>query len=147
MKKLKKNLVITLLLFWVVSSIFAQNSTEIVIGSVSGTQNAGEVYDLYQSSADSFREYFAGWQSLGVKDYRVDYSYNQLYDICLDEAKRQYGRDYPNLYMKNFYYNIDEIELPDEESYSQVVGSSTKYRKKERRKRIYNYSATVVVYQ
>ena len=118
--------------------------SETVVGSVSGRQDAGEVYDLYKSSADSFREYLAGWKFVGERDKRVTYSESQLYEICMNEAKRQYGRYYSNLYLKDFYYSIKEEPLDDEEYYSQQVGSSTQYRKKERRKRVYIYSATVV---
>ena len=147
MKIMKIIFVVALLLMFGASTNFAQSSTERVIGSISGTQDAGEIYDLYKSSADSFRDYLSGWKFVGEQDRRVTYSFDQLYNKCLDEAKRQYGNNYPNLYLKKFSYDINEEELPDEEYHSQVIGSSAQYRKKERRKRIYTYSATVVVSQ
>ena len=150
MNSLTKNLVVALLLMLGVSAFntqsFAQSYvTETVVGSVSGSVDAGEAYELWKSSADSFREYLAGWRDMGWKDNRKDYSYNELYNKCLDEAKRQYGRYYPNLYLKNFDYDVKEEELEDIEYYTQVVGSSTQFRKKDRVKRVYLYSASVVV--
>lgn len=152
MKSLKKNFAVVLLLMLGVSIFHSQNfaqsyGSETVVGSVSGSLDAGEAYQLYKSSADSFREYLAGWRDMGWKDTRRTYSYNEVYDKCLEDAKRQYGKYYPNLYLKNFDYNIKEEELEDIEYYSQVVGSSTQFRKKERVKRIYIYSATVVTAQ
>jgi hypothetical protein len=150
MNSFTKNFAVALLLMLGVSAFntqgFAQSyGTETVVGSVSGSVDAGEAYELWKSSADSFREYLAGWRDMGWKDNRKDYSYNELYNKCLDEARRQYGRYYPNLYLKNFDYDIKEENLEDIEYYSQVVGSSTQFRKKDRVKRIYKYSASVVV--
>lgn len=150
MNSLTKNLAVVLLLMLGISTFntqsFAQSyGSETVVGYVSGSVDAGEAYELWKSSADSFREYLAGWRDMGWKDNRKDYSYNELYNKCLDEAKRQYGRYYPNLYLKNFDYDVKEEELEDIEYYSQVVGSSTQFRKKDRVKRVYLYSASVVV--
>lgn len=148
---IKKNVVVLLCLFVfsvVSTQFYAQTyGIETVVGSVSGTQDAGEAFHLYKSSADSFREYLAGWRDMGWKDRRVNYSEAQLHEKCLDEAKRQYGRNYSNLSLRNFYFMVEEKEMPDEESYSNVVGSSAQYRKTDRVKRIYKYSATVVAIQ
>lgn len=121
--------------------------TETVIGSVSLSVNAGEMYDLYESSADSFLEYLAGWKYLGAKDKRIRYTDEQLYDKLKDKALREYGSFYPDLDLKDFKWNVDEEDAPDEVSYSQVVGSSAKYKMKNRVVRIYKCSATVVVNQ
>lgn len=148
--KTLKNVVLATLLLLGLSAFPAKSlaqSYEMVVGSVSGSLDAGEAYELWKSSADSFREYLAGWRDMGWKDNRKDYSYNELYNKCLDEARRQYGRYYPNLYLKNFDYDVKEEQLEDIEYYSQVVGSSTQFRKKDRVKRFYLYSATVVVNQ
>ena len=47
--------------------------------------------------------------------------------------------------MINVTYDVDFESLDDEEYYSQVVGSTAKYRKKDRVQKIYTYSATVIV--
>lgn len=150
MNILKKNLVIAMLFIIGGTSIgtpsFAQSyGSETVIGSVSGSLDAGEAFELYKSSADTFRDYLAGWRDLGWKDQRRTYTYDEVYNKCLEKAKRQYGRNYSNLYLKNFDYDVKEEEVDDYEYYSQVAGSSTQYRKKECVKRVYKYSATVVV--
>lgn len=150
MKKLRSSLVMALL-FIIGVTAFAQESqssgTEKVIGYVSGEVDAGEVYELYKSSADSFRGYLAGWQNVGLKDRRTSYSDNQLYDKCLEAARKQYGKYYPDLYIKETSFGVEDRYLEDEEYYSQQVGSSTKYRKRDRKQRVYTYSATVVVKQ
>lgn len=150
MKTLKKSFIIAILFliggFFFSTPCFAQSyGSEQVVGYVSGSLDAGEAYELYRSSADSFREYLAGWKDMGWRDNMKNYSYDEVYNKCLDDAKRQYGRYYPNLYLKNFDYDIKEIELDDMEYYSQVSGSSTQFRKKQRVKKEYRYSATVVV--
>lgn len=154
MKTLKKNGLVSLLLILGASTIFAVHPAEVqpsdnetVIGNISGEQDAGEQYDLYKSSADSFRAYLAGWTYVGERDKMVTYSESQLYEKCLNEAKQQYGRYYPDLYLKDFHVRVELEHLDDEEYYSGAVGSSTKYRKKSRVKRVYTYTATVVAAQ
>lgn len=147
MKTLKKNVLVTLLLALGISAIPVQSfsqSNERVIGSVSGKIEAGEMYELYKSSADSFREYLAGWVHVGPRDKTVNYSYSELYEKCLEEARRQY-RYYSNLSLRDFDYKVKFQELDDEQYYSNVVGSSTEYKKKDRQQKVYIYSATVVV--
>ena len=144
-----------MLLLFGMSTIPAQvysQSKEMVIGSVSGRIDAGEVYELYEKSIDTFRQYLRSrftdrWKSLGQRDKRVTYSRSEIYDICLAEAKRQYGKNYPNLYLKDFHFSEEEEELEDEEYNSQNLSSTARYKKEERRNRIYEYSAIVVVKQ
>lgn len=125
---------------------FAQSyGSETVIGSVSGSLDAGDAFELYKYSADNLRDYLAGWKDVGWKDNRITYSSNEIYNKCLEKAKRQYGRNYPNLYLKDFNFDVNEERAEDQEYYSQAVGSSTQFIKKERVKRVYYYSATVVV--
>ena len=90
----KKSIVVVAILMFSISSILSQStqSSEIEIGTISGEQEAGQAYDLYRSSADSFAEYLAGWTYVGEKDRRVDYSDNQIYEKCLEKAKERYGR-------------------------------------------------------
>ena len=92
MSTLKKKLLLTLLFILGIFTVSAQDYR--VVGNVSGRLEAGEMYELYKSSADSFRDYLAGWQHLGSKDKTKDYSFNQIYDICLEQAKSEYGRYY-----------------------------------------------------
>ena len=127
----------------VISTMSAQDYR--VVGSVSGRQEAGEMYELYQSSDDSFRDYLAGWRYMGAKDKTRDYSFDKIYNICLEQANREYGRYYSNLDVTDVTYNIKYEPLQDEEYYSNVVGSSTQYRKTDRSQKVYTYSATVIV--
>lgn len=129
-----------------ISAVFAQS--EQTIGSVYLRIDAGEMYELYENSADSFFLILAGWRHLGGRDKTVTYSYDQLYAKLKAEALRKYGSSYPNLDLKNFDYEMKYTEpgdLPDEESYTQVIGSSTIYKTKNRIAKYYNCSATVVV--
>lgn len=122
--------------------------TETVIGSVFLRVDAGESYELYESSADSFRQYLSGWKHQGWRDKTVSYSYDELYAKLKKEALRKYGSSYPDLKLKDFNYEMkytEPGELPDTKSHSQVVGSSTEYKKKDRIAKYYNCSATVVV--
>lgn len=127
------------------STLSAQNYR--VVGSVSGEKEAGEMYELYKSSADSFREYLAGWRDMGPRDRTRDYSFDQIYNMCLEQAKREYGRYYSNIDVKGVTYNIEYQSLDDEEYYSNEIGSSAQYRKKKRQQKIYIYSATVISYE
>ena len=145
MNAIKKKALLLLLFIFGISAMSAQNYR--VIGSVSGIQNAGEMFELYKSSADSFREYLAGWRHLGPRDDTKDYSYDQINKICLEQAKREYGRYYSNIDVIGLKYDIDYEYLEDEEYYSNVVGSSAQYRKKDRQQKIYKYSATVISYE
>ena len=153
MKKNMRYITVIFLFVFGISAIHTHvhaqsNVNETVIGTISGRIPAGEIYTLYKSSADSFREYFAGWQLVGERDRRVTFTYDQLYEKCLNEAKKQYGKDYPNLYLKNLSAVLDEMgTLPDEVYHSGAVGSSTEYKKTERIQRVYIYSAIVVVAQ
>ena len=149
MKTLKNVILVSLLLlgFSAFPAKSLAQSYETVVGSVSGSVDAGEAFELYRSSADSFRDFLSGWKDIGWKDRRRTYSYSEIYDLCLEEAKRQYGNYYPNLYLKNVHYYFKDEGLEDIEYYSQEIGSSTQYRKKERVKRVYYYSASVVVDQ
>lgn len=122
-------------------------SNERVIGSVFGSVDAGKKYEVYKNSADSFRDYLAGWQYVGARDERKTLSDNEIYDICLKDAKEKYGDNYPNLYLKDIRYKVKYEDLPDEQRHSQVVGSSTKYEFRDQRLKVYEYSATVVVAQ
>lgn len=140
-----KRTIIALMLAFSISAIFAQNNRETVIGSVYLEVNAGEQYDLYESSADSFLEFLKGWKYVGVRDKMVIYSDGELYAKLKAVALRKYGSSYPDLDLKDFDYEDEIIDLPDEEYYTQVVGSSTKYKKKGRAARIYKCSANVVV--
>lgn len=145
MNAIKKKALLLLLFIFGISAMSAQNYR--VIGSVSGIQNAGEMFELYKSSADSFREYLAGWRHLGSRDDTKDFSYDQINKICLEQAKREYGRYYSNIDVIGLKYDIDYEYLEDEEYYSNVVGSSAQYRKKDRQQKIYKYSATVISYE
>lgn len=141
-----KKTMIALLLTFCISAVFAQS--EQTIGSVYLRIDAGEMYELYENSADSFFSFLAGWKHLGGRDETVTYSYDQLYAKLKAEALRKYGSSYPNLDLKNFDYEMkytDPGDLPDEKSYTQVIGSSTEYKKKDRIAKYYNCSATVVV--
>lgn len=137
-----KRIVITLLLVFCASFIFAQ---ETVIGSVYLKVDAGERYELYQSSANSFRAALKGWEYVESKDKTVRYSYDELYAKLKEEALRKYGSLYPDLDLKDFKYKSEYTDLPDKENYSQVCGSSTKYKRTEREAKYYECSATVVV--
>ena len=143
MNTLKKNFLLTLLFILGSSTMSAQDYK--VVGRVSGIQKAGEMYELYKSSADSFRDYLAGWRHLGPRDKTKDYSYEQIYNICLEQAKREYGSYYSNIDVTGVTYDVKYEPLEDEEYYSHEVGSSTQYRKKERSQKIYKYSASVIV--
>lgn len=150
MNTTKKYLLLTILLMFGVPLIHAQSnmllydnnqtSSEKVIGTVSGEVNAGRCYELYVKSS-----IWSGYKHDGWRDKRKDYSYNELYEICLSHAKRKYGDSYPNLYLKDFIYSIDENEQPDEHAYSQVIGDEEEYKLKDIIQRTYRYSATVVV--
>lgn len=140
-----KKTTIALLLTFCVSAVFAQ---ETVIGSVYLRVDAGETYELWESSADSFLKFLSGWKHVGWRDKTVSYSYDELYAKLKKEALRKYGSSYPDLKLKDFDYEMkytEPGELPDEESYTQVVGSTTKYKTKDRIAKYYNCSATVVV--
>ena len=115
-----------------------------MVGSVSGRQEAGEMYELYKSSADSFREYLAGWHYVGSKDRTRDYSFDQIHNICLEKAQREYGRYYSNIDVIDVTYNVKYEPQEDETYNSQVIGSSAEYKKKERELKVYVYSATVI---
>ncbi len=147
MKTLMKNVLVALFFVLGISAIpvqsFSQSNAR-VVGSVSGEIIAGEMYELYKSSADSFRDYLAGWQHVGPRDKTINYSYSELYEKCLEEARRQY-RNYSNLSLDDFDYKIEYEELNDERYYTNVVGSSTEYKKKDRQQKVYIYSAIVVV--
>lgn len=150
--KILKEIVATTFLILGIPAVFAQNhtyssSSEIVIGTISGEISKGEAYELYESSADSFLGYLAGWKHAGRRDSRVMFSDRDIYNECLAEAKRRYGSSYQNLTVKDIQVRFEEQHLPDEEYYSQVAGSSTKYREKERVKSVYMYTATVVTTQ
>lgn len=145
MNSLKKKTLVVWLFVLGISTMSAQNYR--VVGNVYGNLDAGEMYEFYKSSADSFREYLAGWRHMGPRDNTRDYSREQLYDICLEQAKREYGSYYSNIDVIGLDYNVDYKSLPDEEYYSNVVGSSTQYRKKDRRQKIYTYSAIVISYE
>lgn len=147
----KKIATITLLLVSCVSTIHAQQpyemppaSTEKVIGTVSGEQDAGESRDIYYYK-ESFIKELSKWVYDSSKDRRRTYSKSELYDKCMSEAQKKYGNSYPNLYLRNFKYSSSEENLPDEEHWSQVVGTADLYKWTNRRKREYRYSATVVV--
>ena len=142
MNTLKKKLLFTLLFVLGISTMSAQGYR--VVGSVSGMKEAGEMYELYKSSADSFREYLAGWRHLGPRDRTRDYSYDQIYNMCLEQARREYGRYYSNIDVTGVTYDVKFEPLDDVEYYSNEVGSSAQFRKKERTQKIYIYSATVV---
>jgi len=140
-----KKTIIALLLTFCISAVFAQQT---VIGSVYLRVDAGESYELWESSADSFLKFLSGWKHIGWKDKMVSYSYDELYAKLKKEALRKYGSSYPDLELSDFDYEMKHTEpgeLSDEESYTNVVGSSTKYKKKDRIARYYNCSATVVV--
>ena len=114
MRKLKKKLVLAILFIIGSTSIstsgFAQSyGSEIVIGSVSGSLDAGDAFELYKYSADNLRDYLAGWKDVGWKDNRITYSSNEIYNKCLEKAKRQYGRNYPNLYLKYFNFDVNSM--------------------------------------
>ena len=140
-----RRIIIVILLAFCISAGFAQ---ETIIGSVYLRVDAGESYELYESSADSFRQYLSGWKHQGGRDKTVCYSYDELYAKLKKEALRKYGSSYPDLELKDFDYKIKYTkpgELPDKKSHSQVVGSSTEYKKKDRIAKYYECSATVVV--
>lgn len=142
-----KKAVITLLILFCISALFAQ---ETVVGSVYLRVDAGEYYNLYESSADSFRQYLQGWKFQGERDKTVSYSYDELRAKLKKEALRKYGSSYPDLELKDFNYKMkytEPGELPDTKSHTQVVGSSTEYKKKDRIAKYYECSATVVVKQ
>ena len=140
MNALKKNIVVALLLMLGVYSAHAQS----VLGTVSGELDAGEMYDLYRSSSDSFREYLAGWKYVGARDKTVSYTYDEVYDKCLQKAKRQYSY-FTDVDLKDLHYDIEYERLDDLVSHTQEVGSSTEYKRTDRQKKVYKYSATVVV--
>lgn len=151
MNTIKKIVAVTLLLVPCFSTIHAQQpyempptSTEKVIGNVSGEQDAGESRDIYYYK-ESFIKELSKWVYDSSKDRRRTYSKSELYDKCLSEAKKKYGNSYPNLYLRDFKYSSSEESLPDEEHWSQVVGTADLYKWTNRRKRVYRYSATVVV--
>ena len=137
-----RRIIIVVLLAFCISAGFAQ---ETIIGSVYLRVDAGEQYELYQNSADSFRAYLKGWEYVGSKDKMVTYSYDELYAKLKKEALRIYGSSYPDLDLRNFDYELKYEDLPDEVYNTQVCGSSTQYKKKEREAKYYNCSATVVV--
>lgn len=140
-----KKTIIALLLTFCISAVFAQES---IIGSVYLRVDAGEMYELWESSADSFLKFLSGWKHIGGRDKTVSYSYDELYAKLKNEALRKYGSAYPDLELKDFNYKMKYTEfgdLADEEYYTQVVGSSTKYKKKDRIAKYYNCSATVIV--
>jgi len=146
MNAIKKIVVVSLILMPCFSAIHAQQpyempptSTEKIIGSISGEQKAGEAYVLYEQNWLGF------WVRDGYRDKRKYYSKKEMYEICLEKAKRKYGSSYPNLYLRNFEYSSSDDNLPDEVTYSQVVGSGDAYKATDRIGRVYRYSATVVV--
>ena len=139
-KNKMKRTIIALMLAFSISAIFAQNNRETVIGSVYLEVNAGEHYELYKSSLDSFLDFLKGWIYLGVRDNMVVYSYGELYAKLKAEALRKYGSSYPDLYLKDFYYEDEIIHLPDVE-----YQKSVRYKRTDRAARIFKCSATVVV--
>ena len=149
MKTLSKTILIILIILGA-SSIKAQapykeapSSTELVVGSISGEASWGEFYEKYEWE----ESFFSGgdWEFIDLYDNRKSYSENDLYAICLSEAKEKYGHAYPNLVLRNFKYEIVNRRLPDEVRYSQVIGSGAKYKYMERQKKVYKYSATIVI--
>lgn len=143
MNTFKKKLLLTLFFIIGISTMSAQSYN--VVGSVSGKQEAGEMFELYKNSADSFRDFLAGWQDMGPRDRTREYSYDQIYNICLEQAKREYGRYYSNIDVTSVRYIVNYEPLDDVEYYTSEVGSGTQYRKKERSQKVYMYSATVIV--
>ena len=133
-----------MLILSLISSRSYSQSDERIIGYVSGTQNAGEWYELYKYSKGSLFDYMAGWKYVGTRDKMVNYSENQIYEICLNKAKKQY-RYYSNLSLRDFQVKVENQDLPDTTYYSNEVGTGNEYRRKLRSKRVYMYSATVVV--
>lgn len=119
-------------------------ANERVLGSISGEMEAGEQYDKYRRSSDTMREYMRGWTFVKEVDNMKDYSYDELYGKCLEEAKRQY-KGYSNLSLMKLSYKIRFDHLDDVIWSANIMGSSTEYKKKGLTKKIYEYSATVVV--
>lgn len=154
MNALKKNLFITSLCVLGITTIIAQNNTqsfemppssnEKVIGTISGELVAGEAYDLYYYQ-ESFIKEFSKWKYVEWKDRRSTFSIYELHEKCLSAAKSKYGDLYPNLYLRSFKYEMSEQDLPDNEYYSNVIGSTDYYKNTNRIRRVYKYSAMVVV--
>ena len=122
-------------------------SDEKVIGSISGKINAGETYELYKWYKTSLFDILGGWKSLGWRDKTVTYSDEQIYEKCMDEARSQYGRYYPDFYLRDYHVEVETEELPDTTWYTQEVGTGNECKKKLRERTIYKYSAKVVVKQ
>ncbi len=148
---LLKNIYVVILLMLGMASVSAQSdmqsiaftkaSSEKVIGTIEEyVIPAGTCYEFYRS-----KSIWSGFQHEGFVDRRREYSYNELYESCLRFAKRKYGDIYPNLYLKDLTYRIEERSLPDEHKYSQVIGSEEEYKYKDIVERRYYVSATVVV--
>ena len=141
MNVIKKYAGIVLLLMFGVSTILAQDYR--VIGVISGEQEAGEMYELYKNSASSFLDYLAGWKYVGERDKTRNYSYSEIKEICLNAAKREY-RYYSNLEVQDVDYKVKYRDLSDTTYYSHDF-SGDEYKKKERSRKVYLYSATVIV--
>ena len=122
-------------------------SDEKVIGSISGKLNAGETYELYKWSKGSLFDYARGWKSLGWRDRTITYTDDQIYEKCRDKARSQYGRYYPDFYLRDYHVEVKKEQLPDTIYYTQEVGTGNECKKKSRERIIYIYSAKVVVKQ
>lgn len=66
-----------------------KKSTEILLGTISITQNAGMFQSCLKSEYD--------------ENTLVTYSDGELYNILLKEVKRKYGNEYPNFIIREFH--------------------------------------------
>lgn len=117
---------------------------ETIVDNISGEVMAGEIFDLYYYEEHFIRE-LSRWKYIGKKDRTLSYSEHELYEKCLSEAYRIYGSAYPDFRLRNFTCSFREQNLPDYEYGSNEIGSSTHYKKSNRKRKIYTYSATIVV--
>ena len=142
MKTMKCKVLVALLFVFGTTSTFAQNYR--VVGSISGTINAGETFELYKSSASSVLDYLSGWKDVGPRDRTESYSVDQIYNICMQKAKKQYHY-YSDIQLKELDFEVKYQDISDTTYYSNEVGSGIEYKRTNRSRKIYKYSATVVV--
>lgn len=104
---MKKTLLLTVMSLMICLRVCAQTtfewmnppkSTEIVIGVVSSSLDAGSI---------------TRWKSGGWDDRRISYTDEQLYDNLLFLARNKYGKTYPHLKLRSFKSEIKETDHPD----------------------------------
>lgn len=113
---MKKVLLTTVMSLMMCLGVYAQvyewkkppKPTEIEIGIVTGKFGAGTL--MYKGKTDKI-----------VSDDRKNLSDEEVYELLLHSARQEYGKDYPNLILRNFqskleeenggsYYGIDNLD-------------------------------------